>query len=282
MLKIGFVDYYLSEWHADHYPEWIDSVAKQEGIEAKVCYAYGELEIAPTDGKSGKQWCEEKGIEQCASIAEVCEKSDVIVILAPSDPQKHLEYAKAVFPYGKPTYVDKTFAPNAAEAKKIIDLGEAYHTPFFSTSALRYATELDAYDAPTVAMMTGGGRSADEYLIHQIEMVVKKLGVGAVAVKADILSDTVWSYRVRYDDGRAAQMTWSRKGLGFFALLGGGEAPSVGASLTSNYFMILMSKILHFFAEPVPPFETEQTMECMKIRDAALLAMQTPDAWVAV
>ena len=282
MLKIGFVDYYLSEWHADHYPEWIDSVAKQEGIEAKVCYAYGELEIAPTDGKSGKQWCEEKGIEQCASIAEVCEKSDVIVILAPSDPQKHLEYAKAVFPYGKATYVDKTFAPNAAEAKQIIDLGEAYHTPFFSTSALRYATELDAYDAPTVAMMTGGGRSADEYLIHQIEMVVKKLGVGAVAVKADKLSDTVWSYRVRYDDGRAAQMTWSRKGLGFFALLGGGEAPSVGASLTSDYFMILMSKILNFFADPVLPFETEQTMECMKIRDAALLAMQTPDAWVAV
>ncbi len=282
MLKIGFVDYYLSEWHADHYPEWIDSVAKQEGIEAKVCYAYGELEIAPTDGKSGKQWCEEKGIEQCASIAEVCQKSDVIVILAPSDPQKHLEYAKAVFPYGKATYVDKPFAPNAAEAKQIIDLGEAYHTPFFSTSALRYATELDAYDAPTIAMMTGGGRSADEYLIHQIEMVVKKLGVGAVAVKADKLSDTVWSYRVRYDDGRAAQMTWSRKGLGFFALLGGGEAPSVGASLTSNYFMILMSKILHFFADPVLPFETEQTMECMKIRDAALLAMQTPDAWVAV
>ena len=111
MKKIGFIDYYLSEWHANKYPGWMADICKAEGLEYQIAYAWGELEISPVDGISGAQWCEQNGVEQCATIEEVCEKSDVILILAPSNPEKHLEYAKAVLPFGKISTPQRRFLP---------------------------------------------------------------------------------------------------------------------------------------------------------------------------
>ena len=31
MKKIGFVDYYISEWHANNYPAWIERIAADMG-----------------------------------------------------------------------------------------------------------------------------------------------------------------------------------------------------------------------------------------------------------
>ena len=61
-------------------------------------------------------FCEAFGVERCNTIEEICEKSDVLFILAPTNPEKHLEYAKTALKYGKRTYIDKTFAPDAAKA----------------------------------------------------------------------------------------------------------------------------------------------------------------------
>ena len=79
------------------------------------------------------------------------------MILAPANPEMHLRYAREVLKYKKTTYIDKTFAPNIVEAKKIFALGEKYQTPFFSTSALRYADEIDEFNQNVKAMQTQGG-----------------------------------------------------------------------------------------------------------------------------
>jgi hypothetical protein len=39
MKKIGFVDYYISEWHANNYPKWIEEACKKLGVEYKIAYA---------------------------------------------------------------------------------------------------------------------------------------------------------------------------------------------------------------------------------------------------
>ena len=131
MKKIGFVDYYISEWHANNYPVWI----KELDCGYEVTHAWAELDVSPVDGRTTTQWCDDFGIEACNSIDDLCNKCDVIVILAPSNPEKHLGYAKEVLKFGKPTYIDKTFAPNLAEAQEIFDMAKRYRTPFFSTSA---------------------------------------------------------------------------------------------------------------------------------------------------
>jgi len=209
---------------------------------------------------------------RCMSIDELCEKSDAIVILAPSDPDKHLEYAKAVFKHKKPTYIDKTFAQNYDVAKEIFDEAKKYGVKFFSTSALRFADELDMAKGALRIETTGGGSNIEEYIIHQVEMVVKTMGVGfdSVTYKKDADADT---FELTMKDSRTAKISYA-EGLrfAFTATLENGEKAEAVAR--SSYFKTLMTKILEFFATGELPFDPEQTREAMRVRDAILASVQ--------
>lgn len=39
MKTIGFIDYYLSEWHANNYPAWIRQASESLGLDLAVRYA---------------------------------------------------------------------------------------------------------------------------------------------------------------------------------------------------------------------------------------------------
>ena len=69
MIKIGFIDYYLDEWHANNYPAWIKEASEGE---MEVCYCYGEID-AP-NGLTNAEWAEKFGVTLCSSIDEVIEK----------------------------------------------------------------------------------------------------------------------------------------------------------------------------------------------------------------
>jgi anthranilate/para-aminobenzoate synthase component II len=122
MKKVGFVNYYMSEFHGNNYPNWIAAANEKLGTDYKPAYGWAEEFVSPVDGTNTDQWCERNGIEKCETIKELCEKSGVIMILAPSHPGTHLGYAKEVLPFGKPTYIDKTFAPDTATAEEILAL----------------------------------------------------------------------------------------------------------------------------------------------------------------
>ena len=182
--KIGFVDLYISEWHANNYPAWLKAAAKKLSLSYELAYAYAEEDISPVDGRSTDEWCKAFGAVKCDTIDELCEKSDAIIILAPSNPEAHLHLAEAVLKHKKPTYIDKTFAPDYKTAREIYAIGEKYGTPFFSSSALRYAAELSDKCGASDVALTGGGSNFPEYSIHMIEMLVKTLGLGAQSVLA--------------------------------------------------------------------------------------------------
>ena len=279
MKKIGFVDYYISEWHANNYPAWIAEAAKSEGVECKLSYAWAELGTSPKDGVTTEEWCEKYGAQKCETIEELCEKSDVIVILAPSDPDTHLRYAEKVLPYGKRTYIDKTFAPDLKTAKKIFDIAKKYNTPFFSSSALRYAAELENIPNCRQMMTTGSGASADEYIIHQVEMIVKKLGFGAEKLRAEQVGDQ-WIYRISYSDDRCALMTYAPRKLGFTVYFNDGAGNYLYTPVTSEFFPGLISDMVRFFETGKFGFDPAETLEVMKIRNGVVVAMQSPDTWV--
>lgn len=281
MKKIGFVDYYLSEWHANNYPAWISEASKQLGLNYQVAYAWAEKYVSPVDGKNTDEWCAEFGVEKCETLVELCEKSDVIVILAPSDPDKHLGYAEEVLKYGKKTYIDKTFAPDLRTAKQIFALSEQYGTPFFSSSALRYADELARYDDCRQMITTGSGSNLAEYVIHQVEMIVKKLGVGAEKIRAERFGRQTYMHIV-YDDDRTASMIFARA-LPFSVHMADGAEQGVRpvyAEVTSPFFKGLIADILHFFETGDVSFDTTETLEVMKIREGAILATEEIDRWI--
>jgi predicted dehydrogenase len=273
MKKIGFVDYYISEWHAENYPAWIKNAsATLGGEEFSVAYAWAELDLSPKTGETTAQWCERQGIEMCGSIDELCEKSDCIVVLAPTDPETHPRLAEAVLKHGKRTYIDKTFAANYADAEYIFSLSEKYGAPFFTSSALRYADELVGHTDYDRVETTGGGSNAPEYIIHQVEMVVKMLGVGANAVSAK-LNDEQIVIDVEYSDGRSAAMTYSPSMNFTCSLSKSGAENKISIDIKSDFFTGLITDMIRFFKEGTPSFDPAETLEVMKIREAALKAV---------
>jgi hypothetical protein len=268
MKTIGFIDFYISEWHANNYPKWIKEAGNGEFV---IKYVWAEQDVSPVDGRTTDEWCEAFGCERCATIAELCEKSDYIMILAPSNPEKHLAYAEEALKCGKNTYIDKTFAPDYPTAQKIFDIAEKYGTKFFSSSALRYGTELDAYMGATDIITTGSGKSVEEYIIHQIEMVVKTVAAKPKAVFMDKTEDST-NFYVLFEGGKKAKLCFCQKG---FAV----EANGVNTPVCSEFFKLLIADILRFYEEGTPSFDVSQTLDVMKIRGAIIEVMKN-GGWI--
>ena len=268
MKKIGFADFYISEWHANNYPAWIAAASKEMGEDFAVAYVWAEQETSPVDGITTAEWCAKFGAVQCESLEELCERSDYIVILAPSSPEKHLAYAEKVLSYGKNTYIDKTFAADVAMADKIFAAAKANGTRFFSTSALRYATELAGLAPASFVCTTGGGRSLEEYIVHQAEMIVKLIREDVLTVEAAREGD-VQRFFATFAGGKRAELAYAPS-LGFSVGVDG-AAP---VAVRSDFFKLLIADMLRFFLTGEASFEGCETMQVMRLRDAVLRAAE--------
>lgn len=276
MKTVGFIDYFLHEWHANEYPAMIQAYNEKHGTDYQLKYAWAEID-SPNGGLTTDEWCAQYGAERCASIEELCAKCDYVFVLAPSNPEKHLAYAKAVFACEKSPYIDKTFAPDYQTAEEIFSLAKTCGVNFFSSSALRYANELNAYMGGANCIFTlGGGSNFDEYIIHQIEMVVKCLGVGAEKVCYEKTDSQEWVY-VSYANGKSAKMMFA-PGVPFVvAVSEGGESKYL--PIESAFFDNLIADIMHFFETGETSFDGAQTLEVMKIREAAIKAKSEAGVW---
>ncbi|MED5018514.1 hypothetical protein P9847_14495, partial [Paenibacillus chibensis] len=178
MKKIGFIDYYLDEWHANQYPGWIKE-ASGGAMEVAFAHAIKDAE----HGLTNQAWCAKHGVAWCATIEEVIERSDYLIVLSPDNPEQHEELAALPLASGKPTYVDKTFAPDREAALRLFERAAQHHTPLYSSSALRYADEYGDVERAGIRVISSLGPGAFEnYSIHQIEPVVALMGTHAKRV----------------------------------------------------------------------------------------------------
>ena len=280
MKKIGFVDYYISEWHANSYPAWIKEAAEKINKNYEIAYVWAEKDISPFDGRSTDEWCEAYGAKKCETIEELCEKSDVIMILAPSNPETHLGYAEAVLKYGKRTYIDKTFAPDFQAAKKIFELGEKYGAPFFSSSALRYSDAILGLENIKYITTYGGGSNFDEYSVHQAEMVITALKRKPLAVKVE-KQGKQYITSVKLEDSKEAVMIYSPD-LSFSASSENENGNRVYRSSGKGHFPNLIERIVDFFENGKLPFDSSETLEVMKLREAAIKGTFRLGEWIDV
>ena len=285
MIRVGFIDYFLSEWHANTYPTLFSEEWSGCGYgEFKVAYAWAEVEISPYDGVSTDEWCAKQGVTRAASIEEVCRLSDVIVILSPDNPERHLDYAKRVFPFGKPVYMDKTFAPNSEIAAEIVALAAHYNTPFFSSSALRFTTELAPYRAcekGADGMMCYGPNGADIYAIHLVEMIAVVMKQKPLRVMG-LTGGKNGTAVIEYEDGRRA-LYCQNNAVGFgFAATVEKDGENCYLPIKSDMFRLFVREMLAFFAEGKCPVTPEETLSVMRLLDAVKAALKTPDTWIPV
>ena len=275
MKKLGFIDLFIDEWHANNYPAWIKSAKR--AAEFELAYAW---EKAPKTGaRPLEKWCADFGVTPLKSIEEVVEKSDAVFVLAPSNPEVHRELAEIPLRSGKPVFVDKPFAPSKADAEAMFELAAKYNTPLMSSSALRFSTELDAYrNKPGTTYMetTGGGGSFWEYSIHQIEMIVSVLGTGATRIM-QCGAGGVEHMVIEYPDDRRATVTYTAYSP--FATRFVHEGKMIINQDCSNYFPILLSEILDFFATGKSPIDAAQTIEIAALVAAGIKALEAKNVW---
>lgn len=273
MKKIGFIDYFLNEWHADNYPTWIK---EQSGGEYEVCYAYAQSE-APVEGKlSNADWAAQQGIELVSTIDELVEKSDCIIVLSPDHCEKHYELSKKALTSGKPVYIDKTFAKSKAEAERIFAVAEENNTPCFSSSALRFSQKLRATSKDGItAIVSFGGGAPENYIIHQLEPI--SILMGSDVEKVMYMGNNCWS--LVYDDGRCVHLSIIDGG---FSMRIRRVDSNETLEIDDDFFKCFIDDLIKFFNTREIPVAHNETVNIMSVRESCLESMDKPCEWVAV
>lgn len=279
MKKIGFIDHYLHEWHAENYPKMIKDISCGE---MEVCYAYGETDNPHPEAQNNKEWAKGKGIELFSSIEEVVEKSDYIVVLSPDNPERHEELCRLPLMSGKRVYVDKTFAPDKKTALKIFEHAEKYNTPCYSCSALNFASEYKNIDRSKIQTVGTWGEGAfSNYAIHQIEPIVSLMGAGAKRLM--FMGDEVFpSIYIEYENGRHAQLANYPRRTPFVTNVGYKDGTTDHLEIKSAYFENFVKEMVEFFNTGKIPVPHEQTIDVIAIREAGIKAMAKPFEWINI
>ncbi|MCE5173100.1 hypothetical protein LQV63_27940 [Paenibacillus profundus] len=275
MKKIGFIDYYLDEWHANKYPEWIRNAS---GGSMEVTYAYGMRDAE--QGLSNTAWCARHGITLLNTIEEVVEKSDYLIVLSPDHPEHHEALAYLPLASGKRTYIDKTFAPDRAAALRLFERAAQHSTPLYSSSALRFATEYgDAERNGIEAISSWGPGAFENYSIHQIEPIVSLMGADAKRVMF-IGTKTAPALLIEFKDGRQAMIHHLGDECPFTMAVKYDSSSCSILRPESNFFNLFIHDLVAFFETGRISVPSAQTIAIITIIEYGLKAVKQPYEWV--
>lgn len=277
MKTVGLIDYYLDEFHANNYVEWI---RQQSGGELEAAYAYA-VKDAP-NGMTTDEWCEHYHVKRVSSIEELVRISDCIDVLSPDNPEKHEELCQIPLRSGKRVYVDKTFAPDAATAKRIFAIAEENHTPCFSSSALRFAEEYKGIDKTKIQTISSWGPGTYEiYSIHQIEPIVSLMGSDAKRVM--FIGTKEWpAIVIEFSGNRRAILSHHGWNCPFTMSVNFSDATSQNMEVKSDYFGAFVKEMVDFFLTGEEKVPHAETVAVIAIREAGLKAALCPGTWVDV
>jgi len=284
MKHIGFIDYYIDEWHANNYPAWIrqDIEANKRGF--SLSYVWADIE------KKGKlttsEWCKKHQVSALSSIEELVEKSNFIIVLSPDDPEEHERLSDLALKSGKPVYIDKTFSCDLDSGTRMFKLAEEYNTPMFSSSALRFSKELSVYPNDEVNLETIefvsslGPGDFDSYSVHQIEVIVALMGVKVLRLKR-LGTRNGRLFIIEYEDGRQASFLQMPKAPFKLSIQLKNET-GIFLDQYSDMFPRFIHAMLDFFERRKIPVEKEQTLTIMAIREAGQKVLEKNDEWIEI
>lgn len=284
MLKIGFADYFLNNWHADHYPRFLRDVIAQYGYDARVTHAFGIHDTPPEGGLSTAAWCAQRNITPAGSMEELVDAVDAIMVIAADNAEWHEEVCQLPLRSGKPVFVDKTFAPSVETGKRLFALARENGTPVFSSSAQRFCQSILDYQTAHPErprfVSTVGPHSLDHYAVHQLEPIVALMGAGVKRVKAFSVGSQVTQLILDYGDGRLASfMQTPQPWAEFNFMVSDGETGQRLVSDDRDFYHNLAKAIMDFFVHGVCPVQERETLEILAIIDAARVARKQPDTW---
>jgi predicted dehydrogenase len=226
-----------------------------------------------------KQIQEKYGVEIVDSIDKLVEKVDV-VLLESVDGRPHLEQAIPVLKAKKKIFIDKPIAGSLADVLALFGLAKKYDTPLFSSSSLRYATNLRAaLGDPKLGKVLGAiSYSPCEieehhpdlywYGVHGCETLYTIMGTGCKTVQRTHTKGTdtvtgVWA------DGRIGTYRGLRTGSkGYGTVIFGSKSDLTTSGAVGGYKPLVV-EIAKFFKTGVAPVSAEETIELFAFMEAA-------------
>ncbi|MDD5598322.1 MAG: Gfo/Idh/MocA family oxidoreductase [Victivallaceae bacterium] len=282
MKKIGFIDYFIDEFHANNYPRLIRESRFKDKFDVTLAW-----EMIKKEGKKPlSQWCRDNGVREAASIEQVVDESDCIVVLSPDNSEMHEELADLALRSGKAVYVDKPIAPSLAVARKLFEKAGKYNTPMMSCSALRFTPELenalrnDIGGSPIHFTSIKGGGDFATYAIHQLEMLVMLMGPGVKRVLQCGTEKTILMI-MEYHDKRRASINIIPNHP-FNLSIQFGDNKSIVLNKLEGYFPKFVDAMLTFFENSASLVPQEETLEIAALIEAGTMALQRPDEWVEI
>ncbi|OGV50480.1 MAG: oxidoreductase [Lentisphaerae bacterium GWF2_44_16] len=279
MKKIGFIDYFIDEWHANNYPKFIRESSLKDQFDVTLAW-----DMIKKEGKKPIDvWCKEQNVKQASSIKQVIDECDCIVVLSPDNSEMHEELADLPLRSGKPVYIDKPIAPDLAAAKRLFKKAEKFKTPMMSSSALRFGSALeklvqDIGTSPVNYAAIQGGGIFHIYAIHQLEMLVMLMGPGAKKVMQSGGKNSNLMI-VDYGNGRRGTINLM-PGHGFRLSTSYGENKCAVINEMPDFFPRFIEAMLNFFNTKKSLIPVKQTLEIAALIGAGTKALETPDKWV--
>lgn len=126
----------------------------------------------------------------CDTFEEVSDDVDLVFIADCSlDGSDHLQFATPGIKKGVPTFIDKPFAYDVKDARKLVSMAEEYKTPIMSLSMLRvlphatrFRNRFAEIEGPQFGIVKGGGDTMASQ-IHTISLAQHLFGSGVEAVE---------------------------------------------------------------------------------------------------
>lgn len=250
----------------------------------------GEIDITGAWESDPEQqdWCESNGVVRMASAGDVIAASDAIMVLAPNNPEAHLDLARPALEAGKPVFIDKSLADCSKHAREIARLSDRHNAPVMAASALRFASELDALEEreppPYDSVYARGMGKWNGYAVHTISMALRLFGTRVERV-IDTGSDE--ARLVTLDDGarrcaidvRVSENQYETTPWQVGALVSGNYETAT-VTRFDQFYVNLMREAVEFFRSGVSPVSTDEMIMTVAIEKAADLSLAEGGVWV--
>jgi len=280
MLRIGFIDHHLNNYHANKFLSLLHGPLAS--LDARVVTAW---ESDPT----GEDWCAANNIPRAASAEAAAGECDAVIVLAPDNIETHRELCGLVFPAGKPVMVDKFLAPSCAEAEGIVQLAETHGVRLFSASSLRFAREvqtaLEEAAGPASEAWARGMGEWDGYGVHTLSMAFAVLGADVArvidtgAVGSDCVTLEYAGGARAWIDVRAAPNQWEAFPWSF-----GFRTPEKYVTGTvqdfDGFYTELMRQAVRFFTTGASDVSVGEMLRVVAVLEAANRSREQGGVWI--
>ena len=286
-LKIAIIG--LDTSHSVALPKLMQDPEVQEPVKelkAVTCLRF-PTPFQSEQGQNDRQaYLESIGVKVTRDFDEAVADCDAIM-LEINDPAFHLEYFEKCAKLGKPLFLDKPFADNLENTRKIIDIARENNVRFFTASSLRFDIDIaegaNALTAPPVSATAWGpvgkapaGSSIIWYGVHSFEILNRIMGGGAIAVSGS--SDMHGGvFHVIYADGRRGIVELSRNCYRYGATCrdAAGNTEIFRVSGRVPFYRMLLLEIVKFFQGGDSSVSLADSVEIMAMLCAADAAVKS-------